>query len=206
MYKQIGVIAVLLLALSGCGKSTPESAGASSQPVIAGEVTQASYDNAVKETLAHAMVVMNSAKPTEPELDADIGKIEALLALSEKNDVDKERAHEAPLMSTLGTLYARKAANNSTNPRTAGALIAKSYRYLDKAITLHPQDLMAKIDRGLISAHVPDFLGKAELAHDDLKSVEEHAEFDKLTPELQNTIKQALAEVDSRLAKAGNGQ
>jgi len=209
MYKQIGAIAVnavLLLAMSGCGKSTQENAATPAQPVIVGEITPASYDNAVKDILAHAMVVMNSAEPTEPELDADIGKIEALLALSEKNDVDKERKHEAALMSTVGTLYARKAANNRSNPRTAGALIAKSYRYLDKAITLHPQDLMAKIDRGLISAHVPDFLGKAELAHDDLKSVEENAEFDKLTPDLQNTIKQALAEVDSRLAKAGNGQ
>jgi hypothetical protein len=206
MYKQIGAIAVLLLGMSGCGKSTPESVSASSQPVIVGEVTPASYDNAVKETLANAIVLMNSAKPTEPELDADIGKIEALLALSEKNDVDKERTHEAPLMSTLGTLYGRKAANNRSNPRTAGALIAKSYRYLDKAITLHPQDLMAKIDRGLLSARVPDFLGKAEVAHEDLKSVEEHPDFDKLTPDLQNTIKQALAEVDSRLAKTGNGQ
>ena len=205
MYKQVGVIAVLLLGLSGCGKS-PESTVVPAQPVIAGEVTPASFDNAVKETLAHAIVVMNSAKPTEPELDADIGKIEALLALSEKNDVDKERAHEAALMSTLGTLYARKAGNNSTNPRTAGALIAKSYRYLDKAISLHPQDLMAKIDRGLISARVPDFLGKAEVAHEDLRAVEEHADFDKLTPALQNTIKQALAEVDSRLAKTGNEQ
>jgi hypothetical protein len=206
MYKQITVVAVLLLGISGCGKSTPESTGASSQPVIAGEVTPASYDNAVKEILAHALVVMNSAKPTEPELDADIGKVEALLALSEKNDVDKERTHEASLMSTLGTLYARKAANNSTNPRTAGALIAKSYRYLDKSIALHPQDLMAKIDRGLISARVPDFLGKAEVAQEDLKSVEQHPDFGKLTPDLQNTIKQALAEVDSRLAKTGNGQ
>jgi hypothetical protein len=206
MYKHIAVIAALLLGMSGCGKSTPESVSAPSQPVIVGEVTPASYDKAVKEILAHAIVLMNSAEPTEPELDADIGKIEALLALSEKNDVDKERAREASLMSTLGTLYARKAANNRTNPRTAGALIAKSYRYLDKSIALHPQDLMAKIDRGLISAHVPDFLGKAELAHEDLKSVEENAEFGNLTPDLQNTIKQALAEVDSRLAKSGNGQ
>ena len=206
MYKQIGVIAVLLLGMSGCGKSPQDSAGASSQPVIAGEVTQASYDNAVKEILAHAIVVMNSAKPTEPELDGDIGKIEALLALSEKKDVDKERTHEAPLMSTLGTLYARKAGNNSTDPRIAGALIAKSYRYLDKAISLHPQDLMAKVNRGLVSAHVPDFLGKAEIAHEDLKSVEDNADYGRLSPDLQNTIKQALAEVDSRLAKSGNGQ
>lgn len=206
MYRQVGVIAVLLLGMSGCGKSTPESTVAPSQPVIAGEVTPASYDNAAKETLAHAIVVMNSAKPTEPELDADIGKIEALLALSEKNDVDKERAHEAPLMSTLGTLYARKAANNSTDPRIAGALIAKSYRYLDKAITLHPQDLMAKVNRGLVSAHVPDFLGKAEIAHEDLKAVEENADFPRLSPELQNTVKEALTDVDTRLAKSGNGQ
>lgn len=206
MYKQIGVIAVLLLGMSGCGKSPQDSAGVSSQPVIAGEVTQASYDNAVKEILAHAIVVMNSAKPTEPELDGDIGKIEALLALSEKKDVDKERTHEAALMSTLGTLYARKAANNSTDPRIAGALIAKSYRYLDKAISLHPQDLMAKVNRGLVSAHVPNFLGKAEIAHEDLKFVEDNADFGRLSPDLQNTVKQALAEVDSRLAKSGNGQ
>ncbi|MDR2012693.1 MAG: hypothetical protein LBQ20_06585 [Rhodanobacter sp.] len=206
MYKQIGVIVVLLLGMSGCGKSTPESAGASSQPVIAGEVTQASYDNAVKEILAHAIVLMNSATPTEPELDGDIGKIEALLALSEKNDVDKERTYEAPLMSTLGTLYARKAANNSTDPRIAGALIAKSYRYLDKAISLHPQDLMAKVNRGLVSAKAPDFLGKAEIAHEDLKSVEDDADFGRLSPDLQTAVKQALAEVDSRLAKSGNGK
>ena len=146
---------------------------------------------------------MNSKKPIEQEIDDGIGKIEALLALAkEKKELDAKSAHEAALMSTLGTLYARKAEINNSNPRSAGALIADSYRYLDKAISRHPQDLMARVNRGLVSSKVPDFLGKAEIAHEDLKFVRDHADFGKLSPKLQDTIKQALAEVDSRLAKS----
>jgi hypothetical protein len=201
IYKQIA-IAVLLMAMSSCSKITSNSAGVSSQPVIEGEVTQTSYDNAVKENLAHAVNVISSETPTEQELDGDIGKIEALLALAKEKEVEKERTHEAALLSTEGSLYAVKARIHKNSPRITSEFIAKSYRYLDKAISLHPQDLNARINRGIVSSKVPDFLGKTQIAHEDLKFVRDNADFERLSPQLQDTVKQLLAEVDSRLAKS----
>ena len=201
IYNQIA-IAVLLMAMSGCGKITSKNAGDSSQPVIQGEVTQTSYDNAVKETLAHAVDVITSETLTEQELDGDIGKIEALLALAQVKEVDKERTHEAALLSTEGSLYSVKARIHKNSPRTTGEYIAKSFRYLDKAVSLHPQDLNARINRGIVSSKVPDFLGKTLIAREDLRFVRASADFERLPPKLQETVKQLMVEVDSRLAKS----
>ena len=195
-------IAVLLIAMAGCGKSTSESAGDASHPVIQGEVTPSSYADAAEETLAHALHVINSETPTEKELDGNIGKIEALLALSEAKTLDAGRLHEADLLSTLGSLYAEKARIYKNTPRTGGELIAKSFRYLDKAIRLHPEDLNARINRGIVASNVPEFLGKTAIAHEDLLFVRNNAGFDGLPRGLQDRIKRLLAEVDIRLAKA----
>ena len=194
--------AVLLIAMAGCGKITPKNAGVSSQPVIQGEVTQTSYADAVEKTLAHAVNVITSETPTEHELDGDIGKIEILLALSKAKDVDMAGTYEADLMSTLGSLYAEKARIYKNSPRTGGELIAKSFRYLDKAISLHPQNINARINRGIVASNVPDFLGKAKIAHEDLLFVRDNADFERLPTKLQDTIKQLLAAVDIRLAKS----
>ena len=198
--------AVLLIAIAGCGKVPPQNTGVRAQPVIQGEVTVASYDKAVTETLEHAMSVINSKAPAEQELDGDVGKIAALLALAQEKKVDEARTHEAALLSTEGSLYAVKGSIYKNNPRTAGELIATSFRYLDKAISLHPQDLNARINRGIVSSKIPEFLGKTATAHDDLEFVRDNADFARLSPELQDTIKALLAEVDSRLAKADRVQ
>jgi hypothetical protein len=204
-YKRIAISA-LLLAMSGCGQLTSKTAGDVSQPVIQGEVTPTSYDHAVKETLEHAISLITSETPTDQELDVDVGKIEQLLALAQEKDVDKERTHEAALLSTEGSLYAVKARINQNSPRLTGEFISKSFRYLDKAIALHPQDLNARINRGIVSSKVPDFLGKAQVAHEDLLFARDNADFERLSPQLQDTIKRDLAEVDSRLANSDHGQ
>ena len=199
-------LALLLIALSGCGKVPPKNGAVATQPIIQGEVTVASYDKAVTETLEHAMKVINSKPPAEQDLDGDIGKIDALLTLAQEKKVDEARTHEAALLSTEGSLYAVKGGIYKNNPRTAGELIATSFRYLDKAISLHPQDLNARINRGIVSSKVPEFLGKTATAHDDLKFVRDNADFVRLSPKLQDTVKDLLAEMDSRLAKADRVQ
>jgi|GEM_PF-2754473 len=197
IYREITIL-LLLTAISACSKMTADNSGIAPQKVIHGEVNPESYADAAKETLAHAQNLANSEPPPEHELDVDIGKIEALLTLSAQKDLDKEHAYDAALMSTLGSLYARKAQINKNTPRIAGELVAKAFRYLDKAVSLYPQDLGARITRGFVSSKVPDFLGKAEVAYEDLTYVRNSADFSKLPVSLQETIKQSLAEVDSR--------
>jgi hypothetical protein len=193
----------LALLLTGCSKRTPENDSAvKQQPIIQGEATEASYDSAVKKTLAHAIELENQVKPPEADLDADIAKIDALTALAQQKGLDTSHAHDAALMSTEGVLYARKAQINRDNARLGGALMGKSYRYLDRAVSEYPDDLMARINRGMVSAKVPDFMGKDGVAHDDLQFVCNSAEFAHLAPDVRSLMQQTLAQVDARLASA----
>lgn len=198
---KLAALAALLIAISACGKGPPKNAAVPAQPVIRGDVTKASYDEAVKATLEHALNLVTSEAPAEQELDGDIAKIEQLLALAQDKKLDEGHAHEAALLSTDGSLYASKGRIHKNSPRTSGEFLATSFRYLDKAVSLHPQDLNARISRGIVSSKVPEFMGKTATAHEDLKFVRDSADFERLSPKLQGTIKDLLAEMDSRLAK-----
>jgi hypothetical protein len=194
-------ILLLLAGLSACSKVS-DTAGIPSAPVIEGEVTPASYADAARKALAHAAPLINSGAPREEEMDVDIARLEGLLALSAQGGLDDEKKHEAPLMSSLGVLYAQKANINKNAPRIAGEFIAKSIRSLDRAISLHPQNLDSRISRGLVFSKVPSFLGKAEVAYEDLKYVQDSADFGKLPSRLQDTVRRVLAELESELANA----
>ena len=194
------LIAIILSAV-GCGKPPADAPAANEQSLIQGELTQDSYRDAATKVLAEAVAAVSDPALSEEKLDRSIAQIETLMKLSGKLNVDKSQLNEAELMSTLGALYTRKAGFHADNTEQAGALAASGFRYLDRAIIKYPNNMTARINRGVTCANVPEFMNKTEVARDDLRFVVESPDFAALTPELQAHVKTSLREVEGRLAR-----
>jgi tetratricopeptide (TPR) repeat protein len=76
---------------------------------------------------------------------------------------DSSTAH-----SYLG-LYLGMQAGRTTDFMEAGRLIGKSFETLDKAVSLDPENPIARYHRGLLGVNVPKFLGKMETGIQDLE-------------------------------------
>lgn len=189
--------------VGGCGKSASDAPQAPAKVEIQGELNEASYKQASAKALAEARQAMSDRALTEDRLDAAAAQIEGLLALAEKLEVDKARLDEAELLSTLGGLFARKAAFHTDKAQEAGAYSAKGFRYLDRAVAKYPDNITARVNRGMTSARVPEFMNKTGIARDDLRFVVGRPEFATLPPGLQASVRTALDEVERRLAQAG---
>jgi hypothetical protein len=201
------IIAVaIVLAASACDKSTGDSTAAQAKVEIQGELNEASYKQAVSKVLAEARQAMSDSATTEDRVDAGAAKIEGLLVLADKVDVDKATLGEAELMSTLGALYTRKAAFHTDSAQQAGIYSGKGFRYMDRAVTKYPDNITARLNRGMTSAKVPEFMNKSSVARDDLRYVLGRPEFAKLPSGLQASVRAALVEVEQRLAKKEAGQ
>lgn len=199
MFKKLG-IALVVLSLAGCEQqiSSPVSPVA---PLIEGELSQVSYLKAALAQVAATNQLMADPALTEAQLNTQIASLEQLLTLADQLQLDKAQLHEAELMSSLGSLYARKAAFYGSSAQQAGSFSAKGFRYLDKAVSKYPQNVTARLNRGIVSVKVPEFMNKAAIARTDLEFVLQSAEFAKLNPGLQQSIKAMLADVTARLAK-----
>lgn len=198
LIKTIALASALIL-ISACSK-VAENPTALAEALVQGDATPATYAVAARDTLAHAAGLMNREASPESEVDADIGKMKSLLALSEQRKLDEKHKYDAALTSSIGALYAQKSKINKNAPRIALEFIEEAFHYMDKAVGMSPQDLDARVRRGLVSATLPGFLGKAEVAQKDLQYVRDNAQFSKLPPNLQASIKRALADVDAELA------
>lgn len=205
MYKSFAppiLTLIVALAVAGCDQeSTSETSAMQAQVEIQGELNEASYRQAAEKVLVETRQSISDPALTEDRVDAGAARIEALLALADKLDVDKGKLDEAELMSTLGALYTRKAAFHADSPQQAGIYSAKGFRYLDRAVTKYPDNITARLNRGMTSAKVPEFLNKSGVARDDLRFVLGRPEFAKLSPSLQANVRAALVEVEARLAK-----
>lgn len=192
---------VTIFALAGCGGDKAGDNDAATQAVaIEGPLTEASYRTAASKVLAEARAAMSDPALTEARLDAQTGKLEAMLKLAEQLDADKATLNEAELMSTLGGLYVRKAAFHAASAQQAGVYTSRGFRFLDRAVTKYPDNLTARLNRGMTSAKVPDFMHKTAVARDDLRAAMARPEFAKLPSGLQASVKATLAEVEARLA------
>ena len=186
---------------SGCGK--PADGDATQAKVdIAGELDESSYKQAAAKVLADNRRASADAALTEDRLDAEVGRVEALIALADKLDVDKVRLDDAELTSTLGMLYVRKAAFHVDSAQQAGIYSAKGFRYLDRAVAKYPDNITARLNRGFTSAKVPEFMNKSAVARDDLSFVAQRPEFAALPPDLQAKVGSTLQEIEQRLAKS----
>jgi hypothetical protein len=203
MFRRLLILA-MALTIVGCGKTTTDDSAGQAQAVIEGVLSEASYKKAATKALAETQAIMADPALTEDQLNAKIAKIETLLGLADQLSVDKSKLDEAELMSTLGALYARKAAFHVNSAQQAGALVSKGFRYLDKAISKYPDNITARINRGITSAKVPEFMNKTEVAREDLEFVLNSLDFSGLTPGLQADVKAMLAEVNQRSAPSAD--
>jgi hypothetical protein len=192
------LILAMALTIVGCGKPATGDGVGRGEDVIEGVLNEVSYKQAATKILADTQKKMADPALTESQLDAKIKKIETLIGLANQLDIDKSKLDEAELMSTLGALYARKAAFHVNSAQQAGALVSKGFRYLDKAISKYPDNITARINRGVTSAKVPEFMNKTEVARDDLEFVLNSPEFSSLTPGLQSDVKALLTELKQR--------
>lgn len=196
------LLLAILLSVAGCGKPASDAPATNEQVLIRGELTEGSYRDGATKELAEAQAALVDPGLTEERLDKHLSRIEAINGLANKLNVDKSKLREPELMSTLGAMYVRKAGFHSDNGEQAGALASSGFRFLDRAITKYPDDITARINRGMTCANVPEFMNKTEVARDDLRFVVESPAFAKLTPELHARVKSVLHEVEGRLARA----
>ena len=192
---------VIALVVSACGKSTADVAAAQANPGIPAELNESSYKPAVEKTLAEAHAAIADRALTEDRLDANAAAIKALMAQADKLNVDKAKRSDAELMSALGALYTRKAAFHIDSPQQAGTYSAQGFHYLDRAVSQYPDNITARLDRGMTAARVPDFMNKREVARDDLRFATNSPRFAELSPELQARVRETLAEVERQLAQ-----
>ncbi|MBZ9613156.1 hypothetical protein [Rheinheimera maricola] len=197
MFRKFG-IALVVLSLAGCEQ--PVSTASHADPLIEGELDQKSYLKAAVVQVAATNQLMADSALTEAQLNTQISQLEQLLTLADQLTLDKALLQEAELMSSLGSLYARKALFYTNNAQQAGSFSARGFRYLDKAVSKYPDNVTARLNRGIVSARVPEFMNKAAIARSDLEFVLQSSEFTKFNPGLQQSVKQMLAEVSSRLA------
>jgi len=196
------LLPAVFMSVASCGAAPNGESTASEKVVIQGELTENSYRDAVTKTLAQAKAAISDPTLKEERLDKNLVQLETLIGLESRLNVDKSELSDAELMSTLGAMYARKAGFHSDNANQAGTLAATGFRYLDRAVSKYPNNLTARINRGLTCAKLPDFMNKAEVARDDLLLVVKSPEFARLTPELQGHVKSVLQAVEGRALRS----
>lgn len=195
------LVAVMVLMAFGCQKPDAQDTTAVATAKVSEDLGAAALNTSVKQTLDECKMLMADANLTEERLDAGITKIETLTGQIDQINADKATLNDAELMSMLGALYVRKAGFNAHNPREAGTLASKGFRYLDRALIKYPDNITARINRGIISARVPEFMNKTEVAREDLDFVVGSTSFANLPPSLQASLKSMQDEVHLRLAQ-----
>lgn len=68
-------------------------------------------------------------------------------------------------------LYRGVQAGKTTNYMEAGRLVQVGYENLDKAVTLDPNNPIARLNRGIMSVNVPPFFGKLDEGIQDLETL-----------------------------------
>jgi uncharacterized protein (DUF2267 family) len=195
---------VIALVVSACGKSAADAPVAPINLDISGELNESSYNRAAEKVLAEAHAAIADRALTEDRLDADAAAIKALMALADKLDVEKAKLSEAELMSGLGALYTRKAAFHIDSPQQAGTYLSQGFHYLDRAVNKYPDNITARLNRGMTAARVPEFMNKGPVARDDLRFAMNSPRFAELSPELQARVRETLTEVERQLAQQGD--
>jgi tetratricopeptide (TPR) repeat protein len=144
---------------------------------ITGTVSLA-QDKTLKQYIEEAENYQKSDKPDQAAkvMEEAIGKYP-----------DNSTAH-----SYFG-LYLGMQAGRTTDFMEAGRLVGKAFEMLDKAVSLDPQNPIARYHRGVLSVNVPKFLGKMETGIQDLGSLIETP--DKVSEDILVSACEQLAQV-----------
>ncbi len=198
MSKQL-TLAMIFFTLVGCGQPAPSSIKISSETLIQGELTEAKYIDAASMLVAKTSSIVRNKELTEEALKQHIAKISFLLSMSKQLDAEPKLLLNAELISSLGSLYSKQSVFHANNVQMAGSLAAKGFRYLDMAVNKYPDNVTARLNRGLVSANVPEFLNKTQVAITDLEYVLAHEEFPHLAQPLQQVVKANLKQMTERV-------
>jgi hypothetical protein len=83
----------------------------------------------------------------------------------------------APAMALMGSVYTLKA-RDAFWPPTQLRLVREGNEWMDRAVAIAPEDVQTRLIRVLNNAHMPDFLGRAEIVRADLAWIWEKIEKD----------------------------
>lgn len=176
---------------------TKESFDTSS--LFTGAATPRSFAEQARIMVTEASRIAKDKDTQEATLVLHIEKINAMLSLAKSLQANDEVILVPELLSSLGSLYSKQAMFHSDNAKLAGSYAAKGFRYLDRAVAKYPTNITARLNRGLVSAHVPEFLNKTQVAKDDLEFVVASEGFSNLPKPLQQAIQSTLQLMTSRL-------
>ncbi len=73
----------------------------------------------------------------------------------------------APALALLGSVYTLKG-RDAFWPMTQLRLVREGNEYMDKAARMAPDNIEVRLTRALNNTHMPDFLGRTEIARTDL--------------------------------------
>jgi tetratricopeptide (TPR) repeat protein len=119
-------------------------------------ITQTAYAETAEEYLESAQQLAEAQNYPE--------------ALALLNKAVAEHPDNSDLHALLG-LYTGMSAGQAGDYMEAGRLAMLSFEYLDKAVTLGPENPRAYLYRGIMGVNVPTFLGKLDPGINDLKRV-----------------------------------
>jgi len=198
MSKQL-TLAMTIFMLISCGKPIADTTTTSVPALIQGQLTVGKFVDTAGMLVAQTNNIVSNQELDEEAVKQHIAKVSTLLNMANKLNVEKSHLLEAELLSSLGSLYTKQSVFHSNNVKMAGSLASKGFRYLDKAVNKYPDNVTARLNRGMVSAKVPEFLNKTQVAITDLEFVMAHQAFSHLSPSLQQAVKANLAHMTERM-------
>jgi hypothetical protein len=116
-----------------------------------------------------AVLYVSYAGDSPPSDDAALAEAEQLVLAARK-----QFPNDGELMALEGSLTCMKARNPTIDGTLAMTYSRQGFRQLDKAIVSDPENLGARLQRGITLLHVPKFLDKTSVAQGDLEFVLDH--------------------------------
>jgi len=114
---------------------------------------------------------------TAHDLGADGDKQAVVRAETYLRQLLELEPNHAQGLALLGSVYTMKG-RDAFWPTTQLRLVREGIEIMDRAVSLAPDDIRTRTIRALNNAHMPDFLGRAEVVRADLAWLWEKAEKD----------------------------
>lgn len=198
---QIIMIGFVMLGLVACSDkaAVTETRNADRASVEAVNESPEDFQENTRELVVKASSALRTADLQEETVADLIREVEQKMAYGESLQDGTGVLMEAELMSTLGALYARLAGFHSQDVNKAGTLASKGFRYLDKAVGKYPDNITARMNRGIVSLRAPEFLNRTLIAKEDLEYVKGSDAFNNLNDETKALVRSSLEEVYGRI-------
>jgi hypothetical protein len=130
---------------------------------------KASGARTLQEWKQLAVLYVSYAGDSPPTDAAALAEAEQLVLAARQ-----QLPNDAELMALEGSLTCMKARGPNVDGALAMTYSRQGFRQLDKAVVSDPENLGARLQRGITLLHVPKFLDKTAVAQGDLEFVLDH--------------------------------